>query len=63
SRQFHISRKDFPGWLEKHRKNGEVALLLVVKNKSEGVPEYLPEPDVVKQTERCIMIMYKSRGE
>jgi len=59
SRKLYIKREDFPDWLEKHRKEGDVALLMI-SEKNGGVPEYLPQPDTASQTARCIMIIYKS---
>ncbi|MBD2793409.1 lipid IV(A) 4-amino-4-deoxy-L-arabinosyltransferase [Xenorhabdus szentirmaii] len=55
----YISHEEFPAWLEKARKKGQVALVFLLSSK-EAFPE-LPKPDFVRRDHRFVLIIYKKQ--
>jgi 4-amino-4-deoxy-L-arabinose transferase len=57
SKDHYVSQEQFPAWLAKARKTGQVAMVFLV-SANEQLPE-LPKPDLVQRQYRFILVVYK----
>ncbi|MFC0227105.1 lipid IV(A) 4-amino-4-deoxy-L-arabinosyltransferase [Serratia aquatilis] len=60
SRSHYISDEDFPQWLERARKQGDVSLVLQL-SRGELVPQSLPKPDSIYKMNRLVLLLYKQQ--
>ncbi len=55
----YITEQEFPAWLAKARKKGQVAVVFLLP--SEGELSELPEPDFVRRNHRFVLVIYKKQ--
>ncbi|MDC9606215.1 lipid IV(A) 4-amino-4-deoxy-L-arabinosyltransferase [Xenorhabdus griffiniae] len=55
----YITEQEFPAWLAKARKKGQVAIVFLLP--SEGELSELPEPDFVRRNHRLVLVIYKKQ--
>ncbi|WP_099132837.1 MULTISPECIES: lipid IV(A) 4-amino-4-deoxy-L-arabinosyltransferase [Xenorhabdus] len=55
----YITEQEFPAWLAKARKKGQVAIVFLLP--SEGELSELPEPDFVRRNHRFVLMIYKKQ--
>ncbi|MDE9557484.1 lipid IV(A) 4-amino-4-deoxy-L-arabinosyltransferase [Xenorhabdus bovienii] len=56
----YVAQEKFPAWLEKARKEGQVAIVFLLSSKG-GLPE-LPKPDLVRRSDRFVLVIYKKQS-
>ncbi|MDC9613900.1 lipid IV(A) 4-amino-4-deoxy-L-arabinosyltransferase [Xenorhabdus khoisanae] len=59
SRYRYITQEKFPEWLEKARKEGQVAIVFLLSSKGE-LPE-LPKPDRIRSNHRFVLVIYQKQ--
>ncbi|PHM53160.1 dolichyl-phosphate-mannose-protein mannosyltransferase family protein [Xenorhabdus hominickii] len=59
SQHRYVTQEEFPEWLAKARKEGQVAMVFLLSSKGE-LPE-LPKPDLVHRSHRFVLVIYKKQ--
>jgi 4-amino-4-deoxy-L-arabinose transferase len=60
ARDHFVSNADFPAWLVKARKHGDVSLVLQL-SRGEAIPQDLPIPDSVSRMNRFVLVWYQKQ--
>ncbi|WP_092509370.1 lipid IV(A) 4-amino-4-deoxy-L-arabinosyltransferase [Xenorhabdus mauleonii] len=55
----YVTQEEFPEWLAKARKNGQVSMVFLLSSKGE-LPD-LPKPDLVRRDHRFVLVIYKKQ--
>ena len=61
SRSRLLQKDELAGWIERARRQGDVAVFLRLSKEKSNLPSYAPPPDAVSRVDRYALLFYKQR--